>query len=137
MADDDTPSGFAIIANPKFVTKGGYLAGGLYLRTLAPGQYRVVWRLKIGEVPVEPKSLLSWDFNTAPFGYLNSGAFSTADFPKAGVYQDMGAELVLPPDAQYMDPRLHWSGGVATWVDTITVTEERVFTPEDVKALME
>jgi hypothetical protein len=137
VADDDTATGFAVIANPRFMTKPGYLAGVLYLRALEPGQYRAVYRLKIGEIPAEPKGLLQWDLSTGGMGYLNSGAISTADFPKAGVYQDFAEPFVLPPDAQFVDPRVVWNGGITAWVDTITIVQEKVFTAEDLKALME
>ncbi len=137
VADDDTATGFAVIANPKFGMERGYLAGGLYLRTLPPGQYRVIFRLKVGEIPAEPQGLLQWDLNTATMGYLNAGAISTAEFQKAGVYQDFAYPFVLPPEAGFVDPRVVWNGGTVTWIDTITVVQERVYTEEEVKALTE
>ncbi len=137
VADDDTPTGFAVIANPEFMTNSGYLAGGLYLRTLVPGQYRAIFRLKAGELPAEPQTLLSWDLNTASMGKLNAGTISTADFRQAGVYQDFSVRFVLPPDAQFVDPRVAWSGAVTTSVDTITIVQEKEYTPEDLKALMD
>lgn len=137
VADDDAPTGFAVIANPKFGMQPGYLAGGLYLRTLPPGQYQVVFRLKIGEIPEEPQNLLQWDVNTATMGYLNAGAISTAEFQKAGAYQDFAYPVVLPPEAGFVDPRVVWNGGITTWIDTITVVQEKVYTQEELKALTE
>jgi hypothetical protein len=46
VADDDTATGFAVLANPRFTKGPGYLAGGLYTRILPPGQNRAVFRLK-------------------------------------------------------------------------------------------
>lgn len=141
VADDDTPTGFAVIANPKFMARPGYLMGGLYLRTLPPGQYRAVFRLKIAEIPAEPKNLLSWDLNSSALGFLNAGAISTADFQKAGVYQDFTERFVFPPKQgtgdYFVDPRVSWPGGITTWADTVTIVEEKTFTPEDIKVLTE
>ena len=137
VADDDTPTGFAVIANPKFMTKPGYLAGGIYLRTLEPGEYRAIYRLKLGAVPEEPAPLFSWDINTGGIGALNSGTISTADFVEPGVYLDFPFRFVLPPGAQFVDPRLHWSGAALVSVDTLTIVQDRAYAPEDLQALLD
>ena len=141
VADDDTPSGFAVIANPKFTTTPGNLIGGLYLRTLPPGAYRAIFRLKIGALPAAPQALFSWDLNTGFAGQLNRGVFSTADFTQAGVYQDFIERFVLPPPIpgkdNFVDPRVYWNGGVTAWADPVTIVQEKVFTAEDLRALLD
>jgi hypothetical protein len=141
VADDDTASGFAVIANPKFTTRRGNLVGGLYLRTLPPGAYRAIFRLKLGQLPAPPSALLSWDLNTGPIGALNRGVISTADFAQPGVYQDFTERFVLPPaipgQDNFVDPRVYWNGGVTVWADTVTIFQEKIFTAEDLRALLD
>ncbi|OHB82521.1 MAG: hypothetical protein A2V98_17825 [Planctomycetes bacterium RBG_16_64_12] len=137
VADDDTATGFAVLANPRFNDKPGYLAANLYTRAIPPGQYRALYRLKIAEIPAEPQALLAWDLNTDSVGFLNAGTIGTAAFKQAGAYQDFVVRFVLPPGVAWIDPRLTWNGGVATWIDTITVVEEKTFTQDDVDFLME
>ncbi len=136
VADDDTASGFAVLANPRFKTKPGYLAANLYTRVLPPGQYRAVFRLKLGEIPDASRAVLAWDINTDSIGYLSAGSISTAVFKRAAEYQEVPVRFVLPPGAAWVDPRLTWNGHTATWVDTVTIVEEKVFAQEDVDALM-
>ena len=70
------------------------------------------------------------------YGAVPEWRFSTAAFKRAGAYQDIPVRFVLPPGVQWIDPRLIWNGGVATWIDTIMIVEEKVFAPEDIKTLM-
>jgi hypothetical protein len=137
VADDDTATGFAVLANPRFQKKPGYLAGGLYTRELPPGQYRAVFRLKAAAAPAEAPPVLAWDVNTDAIGFLSAGAIRPAQFRQPGAYQDFAARFVLPPGVQWVDPRLTWNGGSAVWIDTITLVEEKAFAGEDVKAFMD
>lgn len=114
VADDDTATGFAVLANPRFNRNPGYLAGSLYTRVLPPGQYRAVFRLKQGQLPAQPQAILNWDINTDKIGYLAAGTISTSAFKQAGVYQNVAVRFVLPPGVAWIDPRLTWNGGVAT-----------------------
>ncbi|NUQ65426.1 MAG: hypothetical protein HUU20_23405 [Pirellulales bacterium] len=136
VADDDTASGFAVLANPRFTKKPGYLAANLYTRVVPPGQYRAVFRLKLGEIPAAASAALGWDINTDSIGHLSAGSISTAAFQQAATYQDVAVRFVLPPGVTWIDPRLTWNGQTATWVDTVTIVEEKVFAQEDVDALM-
>ena len=136
VADDDTASGFAVLANPRFQTQPGYLAANLYTRVLPPGQYRAVFRLKSGEIPAGSRTLLTWDINTDSTGYLSAGSIDTAVFQRPAEYQEVPVRFVLPPGVAWIDPRLTWNGHAATWVDTVTIVEEQVFAQEDVDALM-
>ncbi len=136
-ADDDTESGFAVVANPRFGRTPGYLAGNLYTRELPPGQYRAVFRLKVAEVPRTPEKLLSWDVNTDHLGALAAGTIGADAFAAPGVYQDVSVRFVVPPGVAWVDPRLTWHGGPATWIDTITLVAEKAFTADDIKALLD
>ena len=135
--DDDADDGFAAIANTRFVSKAGYLAGGMYTRLLSPGVYRVTFRVKVGNIPTEPKSILQWDINTADTGKLRDGMLYSNDFTAEKVYQDFTYRFVVVPSSAWVDFRAYWLASVTTWIDTITVSEEKIFTGDDLKMLLE
>jgi len=104
VADDETASGFAVLANPRFNSKPGYLAANLYTRILPPGQYRAVFRLKVGEIPAAPSAAMAWDVNTDSIGHLSAGSISTAVFKQAGKYQEVNVRFVLSPGVAWVAP---------------------------------
>jgi hypothetical protein len=121
VADDETDTGFAVLANPRYNTKTGRLAGNFYIRDIPPGQYRIIFRLKIGEIPRQPVMVFSWDINTDSMGTLNAGVFETSAFARPSAYQDIAVHIVVPQGVRWIDPRLFWQGKIMAWVDTITV----------------
>jgi len=135
-ADDDAECGFAVIANTRFVKKTGYLAGGIYFRGLPPGQYCALYRMKVadlsGETPV-----VALDVNPQHGGHGNARTVTTADFAQPNAYQDVPMRFVVAPDAGYVDFRAAWQGQVTTWIDTITVREEEIYSDERIKTLFE
>jgi hypothetical protein len=80
---------------------------------------------------------VTYDINTDALGHLTAGVIGTGAFQRAGVYQDIPVRFVLPPGVQWIDPRLSWNGGPATWIDTISIVEEKIFGQDDVTAILE
>ena len=136
VADDTTPSGFAVIANPRFINKKVYMAGGIYFRGFPPGAYRALYKLKIGEKP-EGKLVVSLDINPQMGGNINASIILSDQFEKPRVYQDIPLRFVVGPNAGYVDFRVFWQGEVTTWVDTVTIVEEEVFGENEIQALFE
>jgi hypothetical protein len=134
--DDDAEDGFAAIANTRFVNKPGYLTGGLYTHLLPPGAYRVTFRAKVGDIPAERKPVLQWDINTAGTANLNDGTIFSTDFKAAKVYQDFTYRFVVAPTSVWVDFRAYWPATVTTWIDTVTVREEKIYTEDDLKMLL-
>ncbi|MHB9134070.1 MAG: hypothetical protein ACYDBB_23620 [Armatimonadota bacterium] len=134
VADDTTKKGLAVIANPKFVKQPTYLSAFLYLRDLKPGTYRITYRLKVAELPPadKPAVTLSSESNA---GALNSRTVLGGEFTNAGVYQDFSLRFALTPWAGYGGFGATWHGNSIMWADTITVTEEEIYTDEQVKEL--
>ncbi|MHB9130506.1 MAG: hypothetical protein ACYDBB_05365 [Armatimonadota bacterium] len=136
VADDDSSSGFAVIANTRFATKGDYLSGGMYLTGLKPGQYRAIFRLKLADYPEENTPVVNLDANPQFCGHSDRQVMSK-EFLGPGVYQDVPLRFVVAPDTGYVDFRAFWSGKITTWVDTVTIVEEEIYTDEQVKAYFE
>ena len=55
--------------------------------------------------------------------------------------RDVMGRFVLPPAVPgkdcFVDPRVLWNGGVTAWADTVTIVQEKVFTAEDLRALLD
>jgi hypothetical protein len=135
-ADDDAASGFSVIANTRFVTKAGILAGSIYTKLLPPGTYRALYRLRVGTLPDAPDAVASLDVNPQNGGCANACGLTTADFKKAGVYQEIPLRFVVSPETGYVDFRVNWAGKVTTWADTITIVEEESYNDDQCKALL-
>jgi hypothetical protein len=139
VADDESSSGFSVIANPRFQQKTGYMVGGLYFGQsgsgLPPGTYRVLFRMRVGELPTEPVPVVSLDANPKSGGGNNARTVMSSEFKQAGVYQEVPLRFIVGPETGYMDFRAFWQAKVTTWADTFTVVEEESYTNEQINAI--
>jgi hypothetical protein len=139
VADDESATGFSVIGNTRFQKTPGYLVGGLYLgqsgKGLPPGTYRVLFRLRVGDLPNPPAPVVSLDVNPQRGGCNNARTVMSDEFKQGGVYQDVPLRLVVSPDCGYVDFRAYWHGTVTTWADTFTIVEEEIYTDAQLPAL--
>ncbi|OPZ86739.1 MAG: hypothetical protein BWY76_00809 [bacterium ADurb.Bin429] len=134
VADDTTASGLAVIGNPEYA-KPGYLSAFLYLRGFKPGTYRITYRLKVTEAP-PPDAVAVTLHTSAEFGGpMNSREIRGREFTKPGAWQEFSLRFVLAPWSGYMGCGAVWAGNSIMSLDTVTVTEEEIYTDEHVAAL--
>lgn len=139
VADDEAASGFSVIANTRFQKNPGYMVGGLYFgqsgKGLPSGAYRVLFRMRVKELPNPPVAVASIDVNPQFGGGGNARTVMSDEFKQAGVYQDIPLRFVVSPESGYVDFRAYWNGKVTTWADTFTIVEEETYTDEQINAL--
>ncbi len=137
VADDDAATGFAVIANTRFITKPDYLAGGMYFKGLPPGQYTACYRMKLAALPEQNTPVAELDANPQHGGTINARTLMSSEFAKAGVYQEIPLRFVVSPETGYVDFRARWNAGVTAWIDTITIREEEIYNAADTKLLFD
>ena len=126
VADDDTPSGLSARANPRFTTGQPYLVSGLEVPDLHPTAYRVDFRIRTSPTRT-PDVVFQLDSgNTAAVNrWISSLDVRGTDLPRTPRYHDIPLPFVATPGGR-SSFRVRWLGGVSTWVDSITLTEERL-----------
>jgi len=136
VADDDTETGYAVLLNtPSNLTNraidtlSSRPSVNCYIRKINPGRYRILFRLKIAEIPDQPGKILSWDVNTKSSGTLATGIIETSAFKQPLVYQDIEITVSVLRSMEWIEPRLFWNGGSAVWVDTISILSDRSAAP--------
>jgi uncharacterized membrane protein len=134
VADPDAKSGGAWFVG-KDRTPGGKISGPV-ITDQPPGQYRVTFRLKVGDnTSPKPAVLL----RTTACGVVNPPlqagmSLRGTDFQAPNQYQEFSLEIIRPPygGVQYL---VDWWGGTEVWIDGWTVREERLLTDADLVSL--
>jgi len=126
VADDDTPSGFSALANPRFTQGELYLVDHLEVSDLHPTAYRVDYRIRTAS-STTPDIVFQLDTgNTAAVNrWISSLNVRGVDLPKKSAYRDVSLPFIATPGGR-SSFRMRWFGGVSTWIDSITLTEERL-----------
>jgi hypothetical protein len=135
VADDATANGLAVVANPKYVQKPGYLSCALYLRELKPGTYRVVYRLKAEGLPTATVPVVHLVSEYERGGAPNSRLISSGEFAQPGAYQEFVLRVIKTPWNGFIGLGAAWQANAAVWADTITVIEEETYSREQMDAL--
>lgn len=132
VADDDTDTGYAVMIKQPGDSKTGHSPVDLtgrpavhcYIRDIAPGKYRVIFRLKIAEIPGKTVKVFSWDVHTGTAGILAAGSIDTAAFRQSRVYQNIEIPVVVPHGTDWIGPRLFWQGEITVWADSIIIVRD-------------
>jgi len=131
VADDDASEGVAVLADVKRSPKNKYPCGGIYTNDPTPGIYTVHYRVKAAAAK-SPKPALTIDVGCqgGAWSGLAGRDVKANELRPAGKYQDLTLRFVCPPlKTPRVDYRVRWLGVVSTWVDTVSVVPEHLFTP--------
>ena len=131
VKDKDAEDGIATVA-VKGKHNKGYMVD-LYEDEQAPGQYKVVFRLKVDD---NTKNVPVFAIAIRSKGFINNTMYATdikaTDFTSPNKYQEFPVEVVKPPSGRFQFLVI-WSGEVSGWIDSVKVIEEKSFTDEDME----
>lgn len=137
MVDDkDTEDGVAVLSI-KGEQEPGYAFTGPYTTAQPPGQYKVIFRLKVAD---NGPDVQAYRVYVGANGCLNSTVNMTvikaSDFTAPNKYQEFSLEVIKPPSG-WFEFQVDWLGEVTGWLDNIKVVEEKVFTDKEMAEIWE
>jgi hypothetical protein len=126
VADDYTATGHSALANPRFLKRRVYIVDRMEISDLSPGAYRVDFRIRVAPTR-SPDVIFRVDGVTsaaANFGISFLDVRGT-DLQGKSDYREIPLTFIALPGGRNSF-RVLWFGAVSTWVDSITLTEERL-----------
>ena len=131
--DPDATNGKAV-RSMKDVQKPGTIVFGPYTKDQTAGQYRISVRAKVDDnTAATPVFVMLLQANENIGSMTNILVVKGTDFKAPNSYQEFEFEGVKPPAGNFEFP-IYWSGKTNLWLDRITVTTEKTFTPEETAA---
>jgi len=100
---------------------------GPYQTDQRPGQYKIIFRLKVSDNTLE-KSVagIVVGTNYSLNGYLVSKEIKGTDFEKPNTWQEFELEFIRPPSG-WISTGVYFRGGVDLYSETYTIIEEKIF----------
>jgi hypothetical protein len=135
IVDDEEAENKKAVVAKKGKNKKGVIIYGLYTKDQPPGQYKILFRIKIDDnkkdipvigLKVGSDGFLNWTINTIDV--------KGKDFEFPDKYKEIPMEIIKPPYG-YFDIVITWNGEVNVWVDNIKIIEEKVFDNNDMEEL--
>jgi len=143
VEDKDALSGLAVRVTPA-KDKAGYTAVAWGITDLLPGEYDVVFRIKVGKVAADVpvaridarnsgKGDPDWPDN---YAYYECRDLKGGDFLKPGTYEELTVPLIRR-DEKSVEAVVNWKGKCDLWVDRITFVPRKLFDDAEIMKLEE
>jgi len=135
IIDDEEAENKKAVVAIKGKNKKGPVIYGLYTKDQAPGQYKILFRIKVDDnkkdIPIVALSVGSDGFLNST---INTIDVKGTDFEFPNKYKEISMEIIKPPSG-YFGIIVTWNEEVNVWIDNIKIIEEKVFNDNDMEEL--
>jgi hypothetical protein len=128
VPDPDAEQGQAIVAEPGVSVVGSPLTWGQYTTAQPPGDYLVIFRLKVNDNtrPDPVASLVITDIGTYNYVLAAPRTIKAGDFKAPNVYQDFPVRFVRP-EGGMLEFTCGWAGKTELFFDKTTMVQLAAF----------